>query len=484
MLVDGLSPSRPNALALTILPMQPVRPRGGENAAPSLHQRHKSTGNLLSQPSAAPPGGIRGPAKRAAFGDLTNTNKYTVGGREGPKVHKVQSALHLDKSAISSAASKEDVLASKDAPGRAVQKLQPLPERNPRQDIRAVETYIERFQNLSTTSREPAAVATGRVAALPFLEECGEPNPTGLPPKQPRHHQSQPQLKKTQPTLRKTQSRQLERLGDSDEAFEASSEGSDTSGVCEGSDVSGAPAESVASSQDAPMLGPGDGLVSLAHAYAIGLIDPPATEAADLHASEDVATDAIAQGQRLEPPSDTPRLPEISEASGSIHDGLTARLSESDEHWYDEDEYCDDDDQGYTTGHSFRSRDMTGGVTTLLQPKVTSRVHQELEEAKAEVIATRSPSDIEDEAWDVSMVAEYGDEIFDYLREMEVRRRPPTHPSLSRIPLTQYDFRSKCFPTHTIWTYRPRFSGRCELSSWSGWCRFTGASTCSRRLSS
>ena len=45
----------------------------------------------------------------------------------------------------------------------------------------------------------------------------------------------------------------------------------------------------------------------------------------------------------------------------------------------------------------------------------------ELEEAKLEVQRTRTFEEIEEETWDVSMVAEYGDEIFDYMRELEVR---------------------------------------------------------------
>jgi hypothetical protein len=40
--------------------------------------------------------------------------------------------------------------------------------------------------------------------------------------------------------------------------------------------------------------------------------------------------------------------------------------------------------------------------------------------AKEHVLQHQTEEEIEEEAWDVSMVAEYGDEIFAYMRELEV----------------------------------------------------------------
>lgn len=89
----------------------------------------------------------------------------------------------------------------------------------------------------------------------------------------------------------------------------------------------------------------------------------------------------------------------------------------------EEEEY--DYDDGYTTARSFGLRgESTGGVTTILGPKYTDKVKAELQAAKEYVEATRSPDDVEDELWDTSMVAEYGDEIFDYMRELETRMAP------------------------------------------------------------
>lgn len=85
---------------------------------------------------------------------------------------------------------------------------------------------------------------------------------------------------------------------------------------------------------------------------------------------------------------------------------------------YEEDLY---DEQGYTKAHSIKSfGDYTGGVTALLVPDMTAKAQQELEEAKVYVEKNRPLDDVEDEEWDVSMVAEYGEEIFEYMRELEV----------------------------------------------------------------
>jgi hypothetical protein len=100
-------------------------------------------------------------------------------------------------------------------------------------------------------------------------------------------------------------------------------------------------------------------------------------------------------------------------------------LAEPEEYWEEEEEEVYDD-QGYTTAHSYRSRgdNTTGGVTTILAPKITNKVKQELAVAKEIVESARTREEIEDEAWDTSMVAEYGDEIFAYMRDLENKMLP------------------------------------------------------------
>ncbi|KAF2269899.1 hypothetical protein CC78DRAFT_539814 [Lojkania enalia] len=99
---------------------------------------------------------------------------------------------------------------------------------------------------------------------------------------------------------------------------------------------------------------------------------------------------------------------------------------DTEEYWDEdeEDEYFDAD--GYTTARSLRSRgdNTTGGVTLVLAPRITMKSQRELETAKQWVEANKSAEDIEDEQWDTSMVAEYGDEIFEYMHSLEERMKP------------------------------------------------------------
>ncbi|KAI1126068.1 hypothetical protein F5Y10DRAFT_245790 [Nemania abortiva] len=97
---------------------------------------------------------------------------------------------------------------------------------------------------------------------------------------------------------------------------------------------------------------------------------------------------------------------------------------------------CDDeedhyyDDRGYTTAHSYPSRgdNTTGGVTTVMfPPKITKKGQAEIEAAKQIVENRRTTEDIQEDAWDVSMVAEYGDDIFRYMKEQEMSLLPNPH---------------------------------------------------------
>lgn len=105
--------------------------------------------------------------------------------------------------------------------------------------------------------------------------------------------------------------------------------------------------------------------------------------------------------------------------------------SEPEEYWDDE-EYENEEDDGYVTARSYRSRseNTTGGATTVLFPKYNPKARREIAMAKQFVESSRTADDIEDEMWDTSMVAEYGDEIFEYMREMEVSFLNPVNNSM------------------------------------------------------
>lgn len=153
-------------------------------------------------------------------------------------------------------------------------------------------------------------------------------------------------------------------------------------------------------------------------------------------------------------------------------------LTEPEEYWPEEEDNYEDD--GYVTARSCYSRgdNTTGGVTTVIFPRVTGLVKKELAQAAIAVESVRTEEDIEDERWDTSMVAEYGEEIFSYMRELEVC-------FLLCLLTSSTDIRrSKCFPTLTTWTSRTKSSGRCAASLWTGSFRCTIASTSCLRLCS
>ncbi|KAL3478637.1 cyclin-like protein [Aspergillus californicus] len=116
-----------------------------------------------------------------------------------------------------------------------------------------------------------------------------------------------------------------------------------------------------------------------------------------------------------------------SNVSRTPHDYLPHQ-SEPEEYWDDEDEENEEDD-GYITAPSYRSRseNTTGGATTLLFPRYNQQVKRELAVAKQIVEATRTVEDIEDDYCDTSMVAEYSEEIFEYMREQEIKMLPNAH---------------------------------------------------------
>ncbi|MCJ1259069.1 hypothetical protein MMC24_006904 [Lignoscripta atroalba] len=104
-------------------------------------------------------------------------------------------------------------------------------------------------------------------------------------------------------------------------------------------------------------------------------------------------------------------------------------VSEPEEYWEQDEDEENYDEEGYVTARSFKSRgdNTTGGATTVLFPKINQKVKKELATAKQLIESTRTIEEIEDEAWDTSMVAEYGDEIFQYMRDLEIKMLPNAH---------------------------------------------------------
>ncbi|KAL8906616.1 MAG: hypothetical protein Q9171_006201 [Xanthocarpia ochracea] len=106
---------------------------------------------------------------------------------------------------------------------------------------------------------------------------------------------------------------------------------------------------------------------------------------------------------------------------------MPAPVSEPEEYW--DEEEGNYEEEGYVTARSFRSRgeNTTNGVTTVLFPKVNQKTKRELAAAKQLIESTRTAEEIDDETWDTSMVAEYGEEIFGYMRDLEIKMLPNAH---------------------------------------------------------
>ncbi|KAL6910966.1 cyclin-like protein [Trichoderma evansii] len=406
---------------------RPFRPRGGENAQQFLHQRQKSMGNVSSAPSA-PTAGFKGPAKRAAFGDVTNVSKG-FGGR-GEEVKVAKKPLGVSSNQVpASFLNKENVVRpSKDSFSRPAQR--PAAMSINKSKATTTESRAETLQRKPTsasitTTLAAAATATttqqfvhkldvdipqqphSTKSSAAMHKKTPSQAPSDMHALQPRHHKSQPQLKQEIPSLRRTQTQSKV-----DKADRASSNSNNR--------------VSLAAIDIEPLVMP-----ALIEDFLTGRessLDPlnfsfeePSRE--DVNHDKDYV-DALS------------KLPNISEepAIGVVQtykEGLTLAFSEADEYWdedEDEDDEYDDHDQGYTTAHSTRSRDMTlANATTMLAPRVSSRVQRELEEARIEVEQTITPEEVDEELWDVSMVAEYGEEIFEYLRELEIKMLPNPH---------------------------------------------------------
>jgi hypothetical protein len=328
-------------------------------------------------------GGLKAAAKRTAFGDVSNTVKNlsstrddsAIAGKSAPQdfvkpvVSQENSAAFLRPAhrPLNAAGSKgpvntQSVPVLPDAVSKASQPQQ-LAEASKRTLLKRGTTI---YKDTSETDQAPQTVTERQdtAPAAPVHQGLG-----------PRQHKSQPQLKAEQPVLRRTQSKIL---------------------------------------TVEPQVNATTGDTIYQDAIEEQIPSPP--------------KDSYEAYMKLMVEKHDERVVEVSRATEKAverpHRQLPAApvASEPEEYWEEEEEEEIYDEQGYTTAHSYRSRgdNTTGGATTVLLPKVTNKVKKELAAAKEFVERSRTREEIDDEAWDTSMVAEYGDEIFAYMRELEV----------------------------------------------------------------
>lgn len=144
------------------------------------------------------------------------------------------------------------------------------------------------------------------------------------------------------------------------------------------------------------------------------------------------------------------------------HKHRLTSVSEPEEYWDEEEEEENYDEDGYVTARSYKSRgeNTMSGATTILFPKVNQKVKRELAAAKELMESVKTGEDLNDESWDTTMVAEYSEEIFQYMKELEVGGMVTT--STEKWLILQR--RSGCYQILTTWTTKRRFNGQCGPS--------------------
>ena len=418
-----------------------MRVFGDENAMPTvgtqktIHQRNKSSPALSTMANA---GGVKAAAKRTAFGDVSNT----------------ANALRP---------SKDDLILGKKGHHEGIEKLAPLQEEKkstallrPAQRPLSVSGLKGLLNNVThSTAQAPPAkqslvevqqsappvhqtantrkVLTKRntavfkdqstaldkqIHAIPEKDPLPAIIQTSIyhdPLSSPAHLQSQRQQVQTgepTPKLRKTKSKPTV--------------------VCEASNDSVDPSELVQYSSEEPILRSDGVYIDTNGQLQIYQFD----DEVELSSISQQPTDdglSVPAGAQIKSTSSENQRPA---KDGSVHVELAqqqkrdiASAVEAEEYWDDEDEEYNYDEEGYVTARSYRSRsdNTTSGATTILFPKMNLKAKKELAAAKAIMEAAKEANEIDDETWDTTMVAEYGDEIFQYMRELEIKMLPNAH---------------------------------------------------------
>lgn len=351
-------------------------------------------------------GGLNAGAKRTAFVDLSNTSRAVIDlGPKGQVKERIsifsgnREALTSDKENLPVSGNEAFRRPALRHTGYTSKSTIPIPSTSSTAVPSTKPSLYSHTDTHSTTSSWgesdllPATKA-GASQKAPFIFEdqkemkfsakvevpaarCNFAPMATQPAKNPRHYRSQPQLRAEHPVvLRRTQSRYL---GKSDELDNCDDSATEASYV--------------------------DALEVMPH-----VVDqPPQTDKA-----------------RPVPDDTTPEFEDDLVAAPTCSTGppVPPPISEGDEYWDDDDEGEEFyDEQGYTTAHSYRSHgdNTTGGVTTLVAPKITARIREDLAMAKLIVESSRTEDEIEEETWDISMAAEYAEEIFEHMRDLEVR---------------------------------------------------------------
>ncbi|KAL2160623.1 hypothetical protein VTH06DRAFT_1311 [Thermothelomyces fergusii] len=375
------------------------------------HSREKSVGNPKPM---APTGALNAPPKRTAFGDVSNTARARMVDPAG-KAGTRETVKARGKTIAASAGPRDARLEDKEnrkggakenrskpaASSKGVNHGTKSHENGPRQTANPTSRANANYAHTGTSFAQPPLRngASKKTTAVYSDRKEGQVNagakavcpvddlaiPVAKPARSPRQYKSQPSLRIEQHNMGRQEAKltvRPEKVDDEDE------------GEIDDDATEAAYEDAVEQMSQGAECAIRDTLAEMEQAHYEGLRQN------ENHAAE-----------QSKAAPELPGAPEL------------------EEYWDEEEEQELYDEQGFTTAHSYRSHgdNTTSGPTTLLAPHVTASVREELEMARAYVAEHQTEEEIEEEAWDVSMVAEYGDEIFAYMRQLEAQMLPNPH---------------------------------------------------------
>ncbi|KAL8735919.1 MAG: hypothetical protein Q9166_000481 [cf. Caloplaca sp. 2 TL-2023] len=413
-------------------PARSMRVYGDENVAPNvgsqktIHQRNKSSPALstLSQM-----GGLKAAAKRTAFGDLSNTANISKPSKDDMAIPlKGHSTVAEKPIAILPQERKSTALLRPAQRPLSVSGLKSLlhnvsgttsqaPSKQPLEAQQSIQPTIQQTNTKKLASKKSTTVFKDTTGNHPVgtKTDSNDLLPS-IGPLPPVHHQ-----------LPHVQHHQLEQLSEK-QATPVESRSLLLEDPKAADPVEEPPSVLPTSEEAAPFRS--DGIYIDNNGEVRQYIFKDDTEATEDREELPVGKAAPAEIAKTQSTDELDKIldPHRDQVRAEIAVlQKLAPVSEPEEYW--DEEEGNYEEEGYVTARSFKSRgeNTTNGVTTVLLPKVTQKIKRELAAAKELVESTRTPEEIDDETWDTSMVAEYGEEIFGYMRDLEIKMLPNAH---------------------------------------------------------
>ena len=414
-----------------VMPEQPQRPArtlrvNDENALPTvgnqktLHQRNKSSPALSSMVHA---GGLKLNTKRTAFGDVSNIanvlrpskDDSAIGGKGDSTIQEKPLQTQYDRKTTSFLRPAQRPLSVSGLKGllnvTTTTSQQPIkqPLSETQQPAQSTNSVANSRKAITKTSTSVFKDPTSTQSEQPRLD-LQKPLPPAVPiPPVHRELQARPPLSQpddipqSQPELtRKRSEHNITR---------------------EAQVITAAPSVNQASS-DEPAVLRSDGIYIDNHGQVRLYEYTDTIEHVDVVHAVDAADLVNVDAQKQVIRTDLDQLLDAQLARSQpdpLAKSTTAKVAEPEEYWDEEGEE-NYDEEGYVTARSFRSRgeNTTGGATTVLFPQVNQKAKKEIAAARELIEGSKTAEELEDEAWDTTMVAEYGEEIFQYMKDLEV----------------------------------------------------------------